>query len=280
MSTKKFLDMVTYAVLLLLSLLVVIPFVLIVSNIAINGVGNLSIELITQLPSEMGLKGGILNAIVGTFYLIIIAAVVSVPLSVGAAVYISEYTRSGRVREMIEFMSDVLSGIPSIVFGAFGFTFFVYYMNMGISLLAGALTLAVMMIPTVLRATEESLKAVSRSLREASYALGATRWTTTWSITIRSALPGVLTGVLLAIGRIGGETAPLLFTAGYNIYLPTSLFDWTASLPFIIFIFTESPFSQLHAKAFAASFILVIIMLGINLTTKIISRRLSRGVVE
>lgn len=230
----------------------------------------------------VGLEGGIRNALVGTVELITLASLVGIPLSVLGAVYITEYTQPGVVRNIVEFASDVLAGIPSIVFGAFGFAFIVDFLHLGMGILAGSLTLAFMMIPTILRTTQEAMKAVPMSLREASLALGATKWSTTWNVTIRSAFPGIITGVLLAVGRVMGETAPLIFTAGNSLGVPTELQgsgSWVASLPYTIWAYISDPREYLQVKAYGAALTLLVMVLVVDIIANIISRKVTRRLV-
>jgi phosphate transport system permease protein len=198
------------------------------------------------------------------------------------AVYINEYSRPGPVRGVIEFAADVLAGIPSIVFGAFGFTFLVVYLKIGMGMIAGGLTLAFMMIPTVLRTAQEALKQVPMSLREASLALGATKWTTTWNITMRAAFPGIVTGILLALGRVMGETAPLIFTSGNNLQAPSSITgpgSWVASMPYTIWAYISDPRSYLQAKAHGTAIALLAVVLTVDLVANVISRKVTRRLV-
>ncbi len=239
------------------------------------------LEFFTTFPGA-GLMGGIRNAFVGTVELIALASVVGIPLSVFGAVYINEYTRPGITREIIEFTSDVLAGIPSIVFGAFGFAFLVDFLHLGIGIVAGSLTLAFMMIPTILRTTQEALRAVPMSLREASLALGATKWSTTWSVTLRAAFPGVITGVLLAVGRVMGETAPLIFTAGNSLSVPTELTgsgSWVASMPYTIWAYVSDPRAYLQDKAHGTALALMMMVLAVDLVANLISRKVTRRLV-
>ncbi len=239
------------------------------------------LDFIITYPGP-ALTGGILNAIIGTICLAAVAAVTGIPLSVFGAVYITEYSRPGRVRATVEFAADVLAGIPSIVFGAFGFTFLVIFLNLGMGLLAGGLTLAMMMIPTILRTTEEALKQVPQSLREASLALGASKWSTTWRVTVRAALPGIVTGVLLALGRVMGETAPLIFTSGNNLSAPSSLTgpgSWVASLPYTVWAYISDPRAYLQAKAHSTALVLLAIVLTVDIVANILSRKLTRRLV-
>ncbi|TFG27550.1 phosphate ABC transporter permease PstA [Candidatus Thorarchaeota archaeon] len=239
------------------------------------------IEFLFTFPGA-GLEGGIRNAFVGTVELILLASAVGIPLSVFGAVYINEYTQPGKLRAIIEFTSDVLAGIPSIVFGAFGFAFLVDYLHIGMGIVAGSLTLAFMMIPTVLRTTQEALRAVPMSLREASLALGATKWSTTWNVTLRSAFPGVITGILLAIGRVMGETAPLIFTAGNSLSVPTEITgpgSWVASMPYTIWAYISDPRQYLQEKAHGTALALMMMVLAIDVIANLISRKVTRRLV-
>ncbi|MHA1247561.1 MAG: phosphate ABC transporter permease PstA [Candidatus Thorarchaeota archaeon] len=268
--------------------IVVAPFFMLVAEVASIGLEDLlgsgpgqGIQLLTTYPG-VGLQGGVLNAIIGTSVLVPVAAMVGIPLSVFGAVYINEYSPPGRVRQIVEFAADVLAGIPSIVFGAFGFTFIVFYLNMGMGVIAGGLTLGFMMIPTVLRTTQEALKQVPMSLREASLALGATKWTTTWKVTIRAAFPGIITGILLAVGRIMGETAPLIFTAGNNLGAPTSLFgpgSWVASMPFTIWAYISDPRPYLQVRAHSTALVLLLMVLAVDVAANYASRKITRRLV-
>jgi len=239
------------------------------------------LEFFTTFPGS-GLEGGIRNAFVGTVELIAVASAVGIPLSVFGAVYINEYTNPGLSRQVIEFTSDVLAGIPSIVFGAFGFAFLVDFLHLGMGLISGGLTLAFMMIPTVLRTTQEALRQVPMSLREASLALGATKWSTTWNVTLRAAFPGVITGVLLAIGRVMGETAPLIFTAGNSLSVPTEITgpgSWVASMPYTIWAYVSDPRTYLQDKARGTALALMVMVLAIDLIANLISRKVTRRLV-
>lgn len=263
------------------TLIVILPFFLIVIQLAVTGLSGLTLDLFTTFPGA-SLTGGIRNAIVGTILLVLVAGGVGIPLSVLGAVYISEYSPPGRIRSTVEFASDVLAGIPSIVFGAFGFAFIVVFLNVGMGLVSGGLTLAFMMMPTVLRTTQEALRQVPVSLREASFALGATKWTTTWRVTIRAAFPGIVTGVLLAIGRVMGETAPLIFTSGNSLTTPTSILgpaSWVASLPFTIWAYVSDPRPYLQVKAQSTALALLVMVLAVDVVANYISRKVTRRLV-
>lgn len=289
MKTRRhFSDYLFKILLVVIMIIIVSPFFLVLIQVAgigfwqVFGTGpGQGLEFFTTFPGA-GLEGGIRNAFVGTVELITLASAVGIPLSVLGAVYINEYTRPGWGREIIEFTSDVLAGIPSIVFGAFGFAFLVDYLHIGMGIVAGSLTLAFMMIPTVLRTTQEALRAVPMSLREASLALGATKWSTTWNITLRSAFPGIITGVLLAFGRVMGETAPLIFTAGNSLSVPTEITgpgSWVASMPYTIWAYVNDPRAYLQDKAHGTALALMIMILAVTLIANIISRKVTRRLV-
>jgi phosphate transport system permease protein len=215
---------------------------IILGYIIINGLPAISWEFLTQPPTNLGRSGGIFPAIVGTLYLVAGAILIALPLGVGAAVYLVEYTREGRITKLIRTGVDLLNGTPSIVFGLFGFAFLVLFLDIGVSLLAGMITLALMVLPTVIRTTEESLKNIPQSLREGSLALGATQWQTIRNVVIPPAIPGIVTGAILSIGRAAGETAPIMFVAVVfsTRFLPTSLFQPVMALPYQLFILSTN----------------------------------------
>ncbi len=289
-SRRDFSDFLFKILLGIAMIIIVSPFFLVLLRVAevgltvffASGVGQ-GLNFFFTLPSAgSGLSGGILNAIVGSLMLCGFAGLAGIPLSVLGAVYINEYTQPGMLRSSIEFGADVLAGIPSIVFGAFGLAFIVNGLHFGVGVFAGGMTLALMMIPTVLRTTQEALRQVPMSLREASLALGASKWATTWSVTLRAAFPGIVTGVLLAVGRIIGETAPLLFTTGNNLGLPNSLFgpgSWVASLPLTIYLYIMDPRDYLVVKAHAAALTLLLIVLIVDVIANLASRKITRRVV-
>ena len=268
--------------------IIVSPFFLVLVQVLSVGIPEVfgsgsgqGLEFFGTFPGP-GLEGGIRNAIAGTILLMVVACMVGIPLSVLGAVYITEYAKPGTVTSIIEFAADVLAGIPSIVFGAFGFAFMVDFLHIGMGLIAGGFTLAFMMIPTVLRTTQEALKQVPMALREASLALGATKWTTTWNVTIRAAIPGIITGILLAVGRVMGETAPLIFTAGNTLGVPTSVTgggSWVASLPYTIWSYITDPREYLQAKAHGAALVLLLMVLVVDIIANIILRKLTRRIV-
>ncbi|RPI38418.1 MAG: phosphate ABC transporter permease PstA [Methanoregulaceae archaeon] len=220
------------------TLIVLAILVIILQDIIINGLPALSWEFLTKPPLDSGRSGGIFPAIVGTMYLVVGAIVIALPLGVGAAIYLVEYTREGRITRLIRTGVDLLNGTPSIVFGLFGFAFIVLYLSVGVSMLAGQVTLALMVLPTVIRTTEEALKSIPQSLREGSLALGATKWQTISRVVLPPAVPGIVTGAILSIGRAAGETAPIMFTAVVfsSRFLPDSVSDPVMALPYHLFI--------------------------------------------
>ena len=231
-------EMISFGFISAAAVIVLAILVIILGYIIINGFPAISWEFLTQPPKDLGRAGGIYPAIIGTLYLVAGAILIALPLGVGAAIYLVEYTREGRITRLIRTGVDLLNGTPSIVFGLFGFAFIVLYLTIGVSLLAGQITLALMILPTVIRTTEESLKNIPQSLREGSLALGATRWQTISKVVLPPAVPGIVTGAILCIGRAAGETAPIMFTAVVfsSRFLPTSEFQPVMALPYHLFI--------------------------------------------
>jgi phosphate transport system permease protein len=227
-----------------------------------NGLPAMSWEFLSQSPSNLGRKGGIYPAIVGTLILVGGTLAIAVPLGVGAGIYLSEYAKEGKLTKVIRAAIDNLNGTPSIVFGLFGLAFLVLYLDMGVSMLAGWLTLAFMILPTVIRTTEEALQTVPVPIREGSLALGATKWQTIRKIVLPNGASGVITGVVLGAGRAAGETAPILFTAAvaFTRFLPDNIYDPVMALPYHLFILTTSiPGSR--TQAYGTALVLLLIVL-------------------
>ncbi|HEY6009008.1 MAG TPA: phosphate ABC transporter permease PstA [Geobacteraceae bacterium] len=253
------------------TLAVLIPLALIFVHIVRMGLGSVSLDFFTQIPRPTGeTGGGMANGMVGSALLIALASTLGIPVGVFGAVYLAEYG-GPRVAGAIRFSADILSGIPSIITGMVAYTLLVVPMK-GFSALAGALSLALIMIPIVLRTTEEQLKLVPASLREASLALGVPLWRTTLKVTLRSALKGIMTGILLAIARIAGETAPLLFTALGNQFWGKKLTEPIAAMPLQIFNFAIAPYEDWHRLAWAGALVLVSVMFCLSLTARFIGR--------
>jgi len=257
-------EKIAFGLLVTASVIVIAILVFILQDIVINGLPALSWEFLTQPPSDLGRAGGIFPAIIGTLYLVCGAILIALPIGVGAAVYLVEYTREGPITRLIRTGVDLLNGTPSIVFGLFAFSFIVIYLNVGVSLLAGQITLALMVLPTIIRTTEESLKSIPQSLREGSLALGATRWQTIKSVVLPPAVPGIITGAILSLGRAAGETAPIMFTAVVfsSHFLPTSLFQPVMALPYHLFILaTNIPGASVNK--YGTALVLLIFVVGI-----------------
>ena len=235
----------------------------IVVLILVKGVPMITPHFLLASPERMGRAGGIFPTIVGTILLTIVALIVATPLGVGTAIYLTEYTRAGRLASVIRFGSECLAGVPSIIFGLFGFIFFVIVLKMGWSVLSGGLTLAVMILPTIMRTTEEAMRAVPQSYREVSFGAGATAWQTVTRVVLPVALPGIMTGVVLAIGRCVGETAAVIFTAGTALRVPTSLFSPTRTMAVHFYILAREGLSMPNAYGTAAVLIIVILLINI-----------------
>jgi len=235
----------------------------IVVYVGVKGIGVISWEFITQLPSRMGKEGGISSTIIGTLYLTAVAVIISTPLGIGAAVYLTEYQkRNSRFTRLVEASAEALAGIPSIIFGLFGFIFFVIYLGLGWSILSGGLTLALMILPTIIRTTQEALSAVPVEFRENSLALGATKWQTISRVVLPSAAPGIFSGIILSIGRSVGETAAILLTAGAALGMPVLPTDPARSMAVHLYYLTAEGISI--ERAYGTALLLIIIILVTN----------------
>ncbi|HEX2788040.1 MAG TPA: phosphate ABC transporter permease PstA [Ignavibacteria bacterium] len=255
----------------LMAIITIVPLLYIFFYTTASGFKFLSLDFITEMPKPVGeTGGGMYNAIVGTLILIGISSVIGIPIGILAGIYVAEYS-GGLFSNIIKFVTDVLSGIPSIVIGIFAYTIVVMPMG-GFSALSGGIALGIIMIPTVIRITEEMLKLVPQSIREASLALGISRWKTTLNIVLKTAMSGIITGILLAIARIAGETAPLLFTAFGNQFFSTSLDEPIASLPIQIYNYAKSPYTDWHEQAWAGALILILLVFVINLIVRFFTK--------
>jgi len=259
--TAKAMQRIAFVTISLAIIAVVIILGIILAYIISNGAGALSWDFITTGPSNLGRSGGIFPALVGTLYLVAGAIAIALPLGVGAAIYLNEYTIEGKLTKIIRAGADLLNGTPSIVFGLFGFAFFVLYLKMGFSLIAGQITLALMILPTIIRTTEEALKSVPQSLREGSLALGATKWQTIKKVVLPPAAPGILTGAILGIGRATGETAPIMFTAVvFSNFIPQSVFQPVNALPYHLFALATSIPGSKQNQAGTALVLLILVI--------------------
>jgi phosphate transport system permease protein len=248
--------------------------------IAVRGAGVLSWQFLTDVPRKAMTSGGVAPAIVGTFYLTIGAIVFALPLGIACALYLNEYSPKGFIVNIIRMSINNLAGVPSVVFGLFGLALFVKFFKFGVSILSGSLTLGILVLPLIISATQEALMAVPQSLREASLALGATHWQTIKKIVLPNALPGILTGVILSIGRIAGETAPILFTAAtfYSKGYPDSIFSEVMALPYHIYaLMTEGTHPDKQtAIAYGCALVLLLLVLMISTVAIIIRQRQRR----
>ena len=268
-------ERVGYVALALITLATVIPIILLILYIIARGLPAINWEFLTGYPREGMRAGGILPAIIGTFYLTLGTAITAVPLGVAAGIYLAEYAPDNRVTRLIRIAIINLAGIPSVVYGLFGLGLFVLFLNFGTSILASSLTLGIMTLPVIISTTEEALRSVPYSFRVVSTSLGATRWQTIWRIVLPQALPGILTGVILGLERAAGETAPILFTgvAFFLPRLPGSMFDATMALPYHIFVIsTQVPGMPVQIQ-YGTVLVLLAFVLTMNLIATLIRQR-------
>lgn len=229
-----------------------------------KGLPILSFDFLFTNPSDMGRSGGILPILIGTILLPVVAIIIAAPLGIGTAIYLVEFTNESRVTRLIRFGTDCLAGVPSIIFGLFGFIFFVTILGMGWSIMSGGLSLAFMILPTIIRTAEEAIRSVPKSYREVSYSLGASRWQTVRKVIIPNALPGIVTGVVLGIGRSIEETAVVIFTAGSSLLIPTSLFDSTRTMAVHFYILAREGLSMENAYGTAAALIIAVLIVNLS----------------
>jgi phosphate transport system permease protein len=237
--------------------------ILILFQILKEGLPVLHLRFFLDSPRSMGREGGIFSTIIGTVVLTVVAIIFATPLGVGTAIFLREYTRESRISRLIRFGTDCLAGIPSIIFGLFGFVFFVITLNMGWSILSGGLTLAAMILPTIISTTEEAIKAIPYSFREVSYSLGGTRWQTVTRAVLPNAVPGIFTGIILSVGRSIGETAAVILTAGSSLIIPTSLFSPSRTMAVHFYILAREGISMEMAYGTGATLILLVLAINI-----------------
>ncbi len=251
--------------------------VLVIGYVLFQGLTHVSWEFLTAKPKKMGAAGGIFPVIISTVYFTALTLAIATPIGVGAAIYLTEYTKDSKLTRAIRFGTDALAGIPSIVFGLFGFAFFVIALEpitKGWSLVSGALTGATMILPTLIRTSEEALKTVPSSYREGSLALGATKWQTIVKVVLPSAIPGVITGIILSIGRVIGETAALMLTLGGSIRMPESIFDPARTMSMHLYLVAlEVGTRPAINNAFATGTVLIITIFIINLSANMLMKK-------
>ena len=269
-------DKFLYGCIYLSAAIAVSVLLMIICYVTVRGIGSVSLEFLTTVTSARKGTVGIAGNIVNTLYIIVITLVIATPIGVGSAIYLNEYAKPGKIVRIIEFTTETLSGIPSIIFGLFGSVFFGTTLKLGYSLLTGALTLSLMILPLITRNTQEALRAVPNSYRSGALGMGATKWHMIRTILLPSAMPGIITGVILAIGRIVGESAALLFTAGSGYLLPKAG-GWLSKIlqpggTLTIQLYLSSSKAEYNV-AFGIAFVLLVIVLCINFLTKYLAKR-------
>ena len=258
------------------ALIVIVILLAIVIFILIKGVPEISWQFLTEIPRNMGRDGGISSTIVGTLLVTAVAVIIATPFGVGTAFYLTEYTREGRFTRIIRFSAESRSGIPSIVYGLFGFIFFVMYLKLGWSILSCGLTLAAMILPTIIRTSEEAIRSVSYQYREVSFSLGGTKWQTITRAVFPSAIRGIAVGVILSIGRCVAETAAVILTAGSALRMPTSIFSPTRTMAEHFYILAREGISM--DKAYGTAALLIIIIFIINVVANmLVNRFIAKG---
>lgn len=251
----------------------------VVWHILSNGFAHVSWEFITSAYTRIGEASGIWPMIISTVYMVILTLAIATPIGIMTAIYLTEYAKPGsKIVQVIRFCIESLAGIPSIVYGLFGMTFFVTTLGLGFSIMAGALTLSVLILPVIIRTTEEALMAVPMSYREGGYALGSSKIYTIWRLILPSAMPGIVTSVILSIGRVIGESAPVFLTAGMVTKIPESVFDSGRTLTVHLYKLTQELFTK-HEwdQAYATATVLIVLVLFLNLITKIIATRYNKA---
>ena len=258
------------------ALLVMVVLVAIILYILIKGLPVINWQFLTDIPHNMGRSGGVSSTIVGTLMVTAVAIVIAIPFGIGTAFYLAEYTNENIVTRIIRFSAESLAGIPSIVYGLFGFIFFVMYLNMGWSVLSGGLTLAFMILPTIIRTSEEAIRTVPNTYREVSFSLGGTKWQTVRKAVFPSALGGITNGIILSIGRCIAETAAVVLTAGSTLRMPTSLFSPTRTMAVHFYILAREGISMKNAYGTAALLIILIFIINVVFNT-LVNRSMAKN---
>lgn len=267
----KYTQGLAFGLLWLTALITIGCLVLIIFFILKEGLPSLNWEFLIAYPRRMGREGGIYPTIIASIYLTFASLLIATPIGIGTAIYLTEYTREGVATRIIRFAIETLAGVPSIIFGLFGFAFFVTFLRIGFSILSGAMTLALMVLPTIIRTAEEGIKAIPDSYREGSLALGATKWVTIAKVVLPAALPGIVTGVILGVGRAIGETAAVWLTVGGALRLPVSVMD--SSRPMTLHLYTLAAEGLSLPKAYATASVLIICIGLINTAANLLMSR-------
>ena len=258
------------------ALFVIVILLAIIFFILVKGLPEIGWQFLTEIPRNMGRSGGISSTIVGTLWVTAVAVIIATPFGVGTAFFLTEYTKEGKITRIIRFSAESLSGIPSIVYGLFGFIFFVMYLNLGWSILSGGLTLAVMILPTIIRTSEEAIRTVSQQYREVSYSLGGTKWQTIVKAVFPSAVRGIAVGVILGIGRCVAGTAAVILTAGTALRMPVSIFSPTRTMAEHFYIMAREGISMEKAYGTAALLIIIIFLINVG-ANSLVNRFVAKG---
>ncbi|CAH0533728.1 Phosphate transport system permease protein PstA [Vibrio stylophorae] len=277
--SRKMTDAIALALIWLAASLTVGFLLWIIWYILSNGLNHVSWAFISENYSRIGEASGIWPMIVSTIYMVILSIAIAAPIGIMTAIYLTEYAKLGsKLVKVIRFCTESLAGIPSIIFGLFGLTFFVTVLGLGFSILSGTLTLSILILPVIIRTTEEALMAVPQTFREGSYGLGASKIYTIWRLILPSAIPGILTSIILSIGRVIGESAPVFLTAGMVARIPESLTDSGRTLTVHLYKLTQELYTQ-HEwdQAYATATVLIVVVLGLNLCTKLIGKQFSKA---
>ncbi len=274
-------EKVVFFVIKVLAYISVVFLAILVGYIFLNGFKVINLSFLTEFPKNGITEGGIFPAIVGTLYLVLISFVFAVPVGIFSGIYLSEYVSgNGKLIKFVRISVNILSGVPSVIFGLFGLAIFVNKFHFGVSMLSGGLTLGILILPTIIQSTTEALRSVPYSFKEASFGLGATKWQTIKNIVLPVGIPGILTGVILSVGRAAGETAPILFTAAtfYSGRLPRSVFDEVMALPYLIYgLLTEGTFPEKQIPiAYGASAVLLLFVFAVSFAAIIMRLRQRR----
>jgi len=256
--------------------LVLVVLIAIILYILVRGLPVINWRFLTEIPRNMGRDGGVSSTIVGTLCVAALAIIIAMPLGIGTAFYLAEYTREGIITRIIRFSAESLAAIPSIVYGLFGFIFFVIYLNLGWSILSGGLTLAIMILPTLIRTSEEAIRTVPQSYREVSYSLGGTKLQTIIKVVLPSAIRGIANGVILSIGRCVAETAAVMLTAGGSLRMASSIFSPTRTMAVHFYILAREGISMENAYGTAALLIIIIFLINV-VANMLINRFIAKG---
>lgn len=274
LKARKNKDKLLVALIYLSAIITVGILIVIVGFILLQGIGKINLNFLFSNYSASG-DGGILPMVITTVYMILVSILVATPVGILSAVYLQEYAKQGKIIKIIRFATECLAGIPSIVYGLFGGLFFVVALNLNYSILSGGLTVAIIILPTIIRSTEEALKTVPKTYREASLGLGATKFQTLYKITLPSAVPGILSGVILSIGRIIGESAAILLTAGTVAKMPFTVFDSARTLTVHSYLLTKE-MGDIQT-ACAVGIVLIVIVFALDTTAKLIAKKLNKA---